>query len=119
MRETQFQADVMQAIETYGLLGYHVFDSRRSNPGFPDTVIVGRRGVLYRELKTKTGKVSPLQRYWLDALRAAGQDAEVWRPADWPDRITREMRALGSVQAPKPLPTQAELRRKLASRGRK
>lgn len=119
MTEAELQANVMEAITTLGLLGFHVFDSRRSNPGFPDVVAVGRNGVLYRELKTETGRVTRMQQYWLDTLRAAGQDVDVWRPADWPDRITRELRALCAVQIPKPVPTQAELRRKLAGRGRK
>ncbi len=119
MTEKQLQELVMQTMKAMGLLGFHVFDSRRSNPGFPDVVAVGRNGVLYRELKTATGKVTPMQRYWLDTLRAAGQDADVWRPCDWPDRITRELRALCAVTIQRPAPTQAELRRKLASHGRK
>lgn len=119
MTEKELQDNVMQAIDTFGLVGFHVFDSRRSNPGFPDVVAVGRNGVLYRELKTATGRVTPMQRYWLDNLRVAGQDADVWRPCDWPHRITRELRALSAVTIPKPVPTQAELRRKMAPRTRK
>lgn len=119
MTEAELQANVMQLIERLGLVGFHVFDSRRSNPGFPDVVAVGARGVLYRELKTATGRVSKMQRYWLDTLSAAGQDAGVWRPEDWPDRITRELRALARVRVQRPLPTQAELRKKLSARGGK
>lgn len=119
MTERQLQALVMDLIDALGLVGFHVFDSRRSNPGFPDVVAVGRHGVLYRELKTARGRLSPMQVYWLDTLLAAGQDAAVWRPEDWPDRITRELRALSAVVTEKPVPTQAELRKKVASRGRK
>ena len=119
MTERQLQAQVMSLIDTLGLVGFHVFDSRRSNPGLPDVVAVGRHGVIYRELKTSKGKLSRMQTYWLDTLLAAGQDAGVWRPEDWPDRITRELRALSSVSTRKPVPTQAELRKKVASRGRK
>lgn len=50
--------------------------------GFPDLVIVGPRGVLYRELKTVRARLTAAQQVWLARLRAAGQDAEVWRPYD-------------------------------------
>lgn len=118
MSEGQLQANVMDAVKTLGLLGYHTFDSRRSTPGFPDLVIVGARGVIYRELKTATGRVTPAQRHWITALRAAGQDADVWRPQDWPDRITRELRALCPLTVRPPTPSQAELRRRLAIRSK-
>ena len=86
----------------YGLLWYHTRNSKRSPAGFPDLVIAGRK-VLYRELKTQKGVVSPAQREWLDALTAAGQDAGVWRPEDWlSGRIERELRAAakGSTSHP-------------------
>ncbi len=63
----------------YGLKWFHDHDSRRNPEGFPDLVIVGRK-VMYRELKTQKGTVSPAQKEWLEALRIAGQDACVWRP---------------------------------------
>ena len=74
-------ARIRRLCEDLGLLRYHVFDARRSAPGFPDLVIAGPRGVLFRELKTQRGKVTPEQQRWLDALTAAGQNAAVWRPA--------------------------------------
>jgi hypothetical protein len=50
--------------------------------GFPDLVLVRER-VLFVELKTDTGKLSPVQREWLRALVGDGVDARVWRPRDW------------------------------------
>lgn len=50
--------------------------------GFPDLVLVRER-LLFVELKTDTGIMTAEQLAWLAALRAAGQDARVWRPADW------------------------------------
>jgi hypothetical protein len=65
-----------------GWLRYHTHDSRRSPHGFPDEVLVhpGRGLVLFRELKTANGKLGPEQTRWLDALTAAGANAELWRP---------------------------------------
>jgi len=51
--------------------------------GWPDLVLV-RDIVIYRELKADGGKLSEEQTQWLVDLRAAGQDAAVWRPNDWP-----------------------------------
>jgi hypothetical protein len=62
--------------------------------GFPDLVIVGAGGVLYRELKADGKYPAPEQRAWIAALTAAGRDAGVWKPRDWPDRIQAELNAI-------------------------
>ena len=93
--EQQFQDTIIALLKMLGLKYYHPYWSTFSPEGFPDLVIVGRRGLLYRELKTEVGKVSDEQSRWVAALREAGQDADVWRPADWPERIQSELRALG------------------------
>jgi VRR-NUC domain len=60
--------------------------------GFPDLVMLHpRAGVWYVELKTKTGRLSPEQIEWRDALRAAG---EIWllvQGKDGQDRLLAEM----------------------------
>lgn len=97
MSERSFQAGVVKLARFHGFsLVYHTHDSRRSAPGFPDLVLVNPRTgrVLYRELKTSKGRVSPAQREWLDGLTAAGQDAGVWRPAGLDDgTILAELRS--------------------------
>lgn len=55
--------------------------------GFPDLVLTRGSRVIAAELKTSTGRLSPDQTAWLDALSAAGVPALVWRPADYPDAI--------------------------------
>jgi hypothetical protein len=73
---------------------YHTYDSRRSEPGFLDCVIVGR-AVLFRELKAERGRITKDQQRWLDALTEAGADAGVWRPRQLRDgTIVRELKAL-------------------------
>lgn len=86
MLERDFQAKVLELAKLTGWFVYHTFDSRRSEPGFPDLVLVHpRQGrVLFRELKTDTGQLSLHQVKWLQALKDAGADAEVWRPVQWP-----------------------------------
>lgn len=92
--EADFQAEVVKAAKTMGCLVYHTHDSRKSEKGFPDLVIVGRRGVLYRELKTESGRVTDEQHTWISRLTRAGADAAVWRPSDWPRRVVTELQAV-------------------------
>lgn len=113
MTEAELQNQILDLCKHMGLLAYHVYDSRRSVPGFPDLVIVGKRHVLYRELKTQRGRVSKEQDQWLEALHHAGADASVWRPSDWPHRILTELRALGSLNIKPVPPSQAEIRKHL------
>jgi hypothetical protein len=80
-RESDFQRWVVDLAGWRGWRLYHTFDSRRSESGFPDLVLVRDR-VLFRELKNDTRSLTREQRAWLDALVAAGADAKVWRPRD-------------------------------------
>jgi hypothetical protein len=66
--------------------------------GYPDLTIVGHGGVMFRELKSDRGTLSPDQRVWLVALEQARADVGVWRPVDLRSgRIERELRALRSA----------------------
>ena len=83
---------------------YHPHDSRDSEFGWPDWVLLGplrdgRRHCLIRELKSDTGRVSAAQRAWVDGLREAGIDADVWTPDDLRSgRIERELKALARAR---------------------
>lgn len=84
--ETQETAAVIQLALLGRWLIYHNPDSRRSQRGFPDWVFAhASRGVLFRELKTRTGRMSPEQLHWQAAITAAGGDYAVWTlPDDMP-----------------------------------
>lgn len=79
--EAEFQATVIKDAKQLGWRVYHTHDSRRSNPGFPDLVLVRER-VIWAELKTAHGRVNAQQQAWIDRLQAAGQEAYLWRPQD-------------------------------------
>lgn len=83
MSETAFQNKILSLCRWLKLRTYHTHDSRRSTPGFPDLVIVGKAGVVFAELKTSRGKVSIYQQAWWEDLTKAGAEAYIWRPEDW------------------------------------
>lgn len=94
MSETQLQSAIIEMAKLFGWLYYHTYDSRRSASGFPDLVLVRGRRLIFAELKSDTGTVSPAQRDWIGALRGARCDwptcrsatpfeVYIWRPDDW------------------------------------
>lgn len=84
--EKDFQATVLELARVLGWRCYHTHDSRRSEPGFPDIVAVRPPRVIYAELKTERGRLTPTQRDWLSLLKGCpGVEAHVWRPSKWPE----------------------------------
>ena len=98
LTEAQFQRRVVDFARVLGWGVYHTFDSRKSEPGFPDLVAVhpAQRRILYVELKSARGRLSLAQRQWLDKLARAGAETAMWRPADWDEAV--------AVLRGKPLP---------------
>lgn len=73
--------------------GRHMTATAYDARGYPDlTLVHPKRGVMFRELKRDSGKLSEQQIAWLQALNAAGVNAGVWKPSDWP-RILIELGA--------------------------
>ena len=83
MTETQLQAAIIELARLTGWLVYHTHDSRHSAKGFPDLCMVRCGRVVFSELKSEKGKLTPEQEQW--QIRLVQTDAEyyVWRPVDW------------------------------------
>ena len=94
MKEAAFQAHVVRLAAVQGWKVFHVYDSRRSQPGYPDLHLwhPGHGASLFRELKTMKGRLSPDQVRVLESMKAAGIDVSVWRPSDLDGRILDELR---------------------------
>lgn len=96
-RALQSEASFLQQLRKYadlkGWRVYHTHDSRRSDEGFPDLVMVRGQRLVFAELKSATGRLRPEQQEWIVALQRAqhpvdrmGHDEPgvyVWRPTDW------------------------------------
>jgi hypothetical protein len=83
--EKAFQAAVMRVAREHGWLAYHVHDSRRSLPGYPDLTLVhpARHVAIWAELKVAGGQLTLQQAHWLAALGQVRETAAfVWTPED-------------------------------------
>lgn len=83
MSEASFQGAVAEYAHLMGWLTYHTYDSRRSAKGYPDLTLVRDGRLVFAELKTERGRVSPEQQQWFDALLRTGVEVYIWRPSDW------------------------------------
>lgn len=86
MREREFQALIVEAAGYLGWRVYHTYDARRSQPGWPDLILLRPPVLLALELKTERGRVRPGQLEWLaDLDQVPGVTARLVRPGDWED----------------------------------
>lgn len=88
------------AVDLYKWDAYHTHRSDRSDAGWPDEVFCKPPRVVFVELKTEKGRISPAQRKWLRNLAACGQEVCVLRPSD----LERAIRIFGPRGEPACLP---------------
>lgn len=82
--EKNFEQLVKEAARMNGWMYYHTYRSIKSEPGFPDCVMVRGNRLIFAELKTQKGKLSVHQDCWLKTLdEVVGIECYVWRPSDW------------------------------------
>ncbi len=97
--EKQFEAQIKDLAKTFGWLYYHTWRSIHSPAGFPDSVLVRPPRLIFAELKSEKGKLSPSQGEWIDVLSACRFSEEnpilievyLWRPSDF-DEIVEVLR---------------------------
>jgi hypothetical protein len=91
IRERDFMQQVRDLARLRGWLCYHTYDSRRSEPGFPDLVLLKPPLLLFVELKRDGERPTEHQERWLGALKGVERvSVQVWRPQDW-DEIARTL----------------------------
>jgi hypothetical protein len=94
IQEADFQRAVIDIAHVFGWSVAHFRAARTSRgwrtpvegdgAGWPDLMLLRRDRFLVAELKAEGGHLRPAQAAWLDRFRAAGIEAYVWRPADFP-----------------------------------
>ena len=96
LTEAQFQTLVIEmATDIYKWEVFHDGDSRRSNAGFPDLVLVKDGKLIFAELKReKNAYPSKAQMNWLAKLRDVGNSSDnvlavLWRPSsNWQEVLS-------------------------------
>ena len=97
--ERVFQDQVIQLAATAGWDAHHIRPGKYGNTfktdglkGMPDLILIGQRGqgVIFAELKSRTGKLSQAQEVRIAQLLANGAEVHIWRPADL-DRIVERL----------------------------
>lgn len=66
--EAAFQVRIVRLLTDHGYRVFHPYDSRRSEPGFPDLLAIRGARLLAIELKVGRRKVTPEQAEWLRAF---------------------------------------------------
>ena len=88
--ESTFQRSVLELGRALGWRCHAgPLDQRRCDgAGYPDVVMARPPRLLYAELKTNVGKLSPAQKEWIADLKGCpGAEVYVWRPADMDDIV--------------------------------
>ncbi len=88
--EKEFQARVVALAKSKGWRPYHTFDSRRSEPGFPDLLLLRRERQIVAELKVGKNKLTPEQQGWLWSFADAHVETYLWTPGMW-DTIVKTL----------------------------
>ena len=84
MKHAELLGKIRDKAGQLGVLAQHFPDSRRAwLPGWPDLMLIGLGGVLFREIKTHRGRVEPAQWACGDRILKAGGNWAVWREHDW------------------------------------
>src|SRR5690349_561238 len=67
-KEKDWHLIVEQFARIMGWTHYHTYDSRKSDPGFPDLVLIRDDRLIFVELKAQRGKLSPDQERWQELI---------------------------------------------------
>lgn len=103
MTENELQDAILDLAKLLKLKVHHCRPARTKDgwktpvagdKGFPDLVIAGPGGVVFAELKSVTGRVTPEQAEWADLLDLT-VPCFVWRPGHWKNgNIEHTLRSL-------------------------
>lgn len=78
--EKSFMAEVIALAKGCGWRIYHTHDSRKSEAGFPDLLLLRGDRCLVAELKVGRNRPTAAQLNWIEAFAAAGVESFVWYP---------------------------------------
>ena len=80
--ERDLQRNVQELARAYGWADWHVLRSKGMRAGFPDLVLIRPPDLVWVELKSEKGRLSPAQKEMHEMLRACGQQVYLWYPGN-------------------------------------
>jgi len=95
MTEAQFQQQVIDLAHIYGWAVAHFRpawsrDGKRcmtavqaDGSGWPDLTLVKGKRLIFAEVKSDKGHLSPEQYEWLERLKQTGNEVYLWMPENW------------------------------------
>lgn len=94
--EAQYMQQIKDAARALNWRTFHCFNSRRSDKGFPDLLLIRGPNLLTLEVKSERGRVTAEQADWIAAFKQVKYvDAAIARPPNWDeilDVLTRAVR---------------------------
>ena len=84
--ESELEEKIVERCGELGLMCFRAKPGERGGltpRGWPDLVIAGPGGLVFRELKSARGRLDPGQWRVYHQLTEAGADYQIWRPRDW------------------------------------
>jgi len=88
MTEEELQQAVERIAYVFGWSKFHTRDSRGSEKGFPDLLMIRVKGdkkqLLVAELKKEGIEATPEQQVWLNLFAQVGAESFRWWPSDLP-----------------------------------
>lgn len=92
--EKAFTSQVIHEADLSGWTSYHTYNSQRSQPGFPDLVMVRGSRLIFAELKMgQNTKLTTDQEIWLGALRSVPHvETYLWRYPNDVDEVLRVLK---------------------------
>ncbi len=92
--ETILQQNTIELFRRLGWLVYHTHNSRNSEPGMLDLILVKAPRIIFAEIKSQKGKLTksklnkhgrlmPGQEDWFEQLQGCPVESYIWRPSDW------------------------------------
>ena len=90
LTETQFREQIRDLCKVFGWKFHFTWLAIHSPKGFPDLVLrkIDQKRIVFAELKSEKGVVTPSQQEWYNDLKACGQETYIWRPSQLSE-ITR------------------------------
>ena len=89
MLEDELLAEVLELCASHGVRTYRAVAGVRAQAGWPDLVLWSS-WLIFRELKSTTGRCSRRQLELGRSLVVAGQDWGIWRPTDLESGLIEE-----------------------------